>query len=194
MYDNAEEVRENEKRNLPKIENPGNVAVGMAHGIQDEVSAAAKVAEDYRSKVFEYMKGNVNAALDYANSLASVKSPAELVGLSAGPTRKPRPDTPKPAAGENVPSATQAAEEYRARLFEIMKANVNATLEYAHRLANVKSPAEFVALSTTHARKQLEAIAAQTAEIGLLTQKLAASNTEQMAEGFTKVLTGLQKR
>ena len=38
-----------------------------------DVSAASRVADDYRARVFEYMRINMNAALDYASNLASVK-------------------------------------------------------------------------------------------------------------------------
>jgi hypothetical protein len=197
MYDSAEEGRANAKRTTyqgKKTPDDAMADAGKFSGIvQDDVSEAAKVVEDYRSKVFEYMKGNVNAALDYANSLASAKSPADLIAISARSARRPPAGEAKPAEPD-LSTAAKAAEEYRARVFEIMKANVNATLEYAQKLAHVKSPAEFVELSTSHARKQFEAIAAQTAEIGVLTQKLATSNTERLAEGFTQVFTGRPKR
>ena len=49
-----------------------------------------------------------------------------------------------------LPSA-EAGDEYRTKALELINANLNATLEYAWRLANVKSPAEFVELSTKHA-------------------------------------------
>lgn len=197
MYDKAEESRASGKRTTYQAtktpDNPVLELERISGDVRDDVSEAAKVVEDYRSKVFEYMKGNVNAALDYANSLASAKSPADLIAISARSARKPAPDEAK-AADPDLSTAAKAAEEYRARVFEIMKANVNATLEYAQKLAHVKSPAEFVELSTSHARKQFEAIAAQTAEIGVLTQKLATSNTERLAEGFTQVFTGRPKR
>jgi hypothetical protein len=54
-----------------------------------------------------------------------------------------------------------------------MTSNVNTTLEYAQRLVNVKTPSEFVELSTSHARKQFESIMKQTAELGSIAQKLA---------------------
>ena len=47
---------------------------------------------------------------------------------------------------------------------ELINANVNATLEYARRLANVRSPAEFIELSTNHARKHFELIMAHVRE------------------------------
>jgi hypothetical protein len=55
-----------------------------------------------------------------------------------------------------------------------MTANVNATLEYARRLANVRSPAEFIELSTNPARKHFELIMTHT--LGALAQSLTTIN------------------
>ena len=57
------------------------------------------------------------------------------------------------------------AEAYHANPFELMMANLNNTLEYGQRLLNIKTPIEFIELSTSHARKQLELIIKQTAEL-----------------------------
>ena len=135
-----------------------------------DVSAASQVADDYRTKVFEYMRINLNAALDYANNLASVKWPADFMGLAVG--RAGEQGLTPPALTE-MSSAAKAAEEYRLRMFQFMKANLNATLDYAQRLATVKSPTEFIELSTNHARQQFETITAQTTELGTLAQKLS---------------------
>ena len=161
MYENNEQGRD------PHPGEPNRSADAATYGpsaftpkVQEDVSAAAKAAEDYRSKVFEYMRVNVNAALDYANSLAGVKSPADIIGLGSGHAGKPA--EPAVASDPDVSAAAKAAEEYRAQVFEFMKANMNATLEYALRLASVKSPSEFIELSTSHARKQFETVTAQT--------------------------------
>ena len=150
-----------------------------------DVSAASRVADDYRTRVFEYMRINMNAVLDYANNLASVKWPADFIGLSAGKAREHGLSTP---ALTEISSATKAAEEYRLRMFQFMKANLNAMLEYAERLATVKSPTEFIELSSSHACKQFETITAQTTELGTLAQKLTACNTESLS-GLSKMFT-----
>jgi hypothetical protein len=140
-----------------------------------DISAASRVADDYRTKVFEYMRINMNAALDYANNLASVKWPTDFMGLSLGKT----PGLPLTApALKEMSSATKTAEEYRSRMFQYMKANLNAMLEYAEQLATVKSPAEFIEVSTNHARKQFETINAQTTEMRTLAQKLSTWDKE----------------
>src|ERR1700704_2471057 len=43
-------------------------------------------------------------------------------------------------ASNGPPTAAKVAAEYRAKTFELMIANINSTLEYTHRLVNVKTP------------------------------------------------------
>jgi hypothetical protein len=145
-----------------------------------DVSAATQVADDYRTKVFDYMRGNVNAALDYAASMATLKTPADLAGLASrdGPAAVP----------QELTAAATAAEEYRQRMFEFMKANLNAALDYAQQLSSVKSPSELVELSTSHARKQFETVTAQSTELGMLAQKLTTWNSDAFS-GFSKLFT-----
>lgn len=136
-----------------------------------DMSAATRVADDYRTKVFEYMRINMNAALDYANNLASVKWPTDLMGMTLG--KAPDQGLSAPALTE-MSSAAKAAEDYRSRMFQYMKANLNTMLEYAERLATVKTPTEFIEVSTTHARKQFDAITEQTNELREIASKLSA--------------------
>ncbi|MTW16526.1 hypothetical protein GJ689_09920 [Rhodoplanes serenus] len=145
-----------------------------------DVSAATQVAEDYRAKVFDYMRGNVNAALDYAASLATLKTPAEFAGLVQRDGGGASP--------ADLSAAATAAEEYRQRMFEFMKANLNAALDYAEQLSAVKSPSDLVELSTSHARKQFEALTAQSTELGMLAQRLTAWNGDAFS-GFSKLFS-----
>jgi hypothetical protein len=173
----AERVLEDVKRSVDEaISRTESAMAKMGY----DVSAASRVADDYRTRVFEYMRINMNAALDYANNLASVKWPTDFMGLSAGKEH----GLTMPALTE-ISSATKAAEEYRSRMFQFMKANLNAMLEYAERLATVKSPTEFIEVSTNYAQKQFEAVTAQSQELGTLTQKLSACNTESLSKVFT---------
>jgi hypothetical protein len=152
--------------------------------LQEDASAAAsEAAKDYRSAMFEHMKANLNATLDYANGLANI--PTEVASRAAD-----KADLGGAGLRENIPTATKAAEDYRAKAFELMKANVNATLEFGQSLAKAKSPAEFVELSTNHACKQLGVILNQTNELVLMAQSMATANVERMAAGFAKVIGG----
>ena len=53
------------------------------------------------------------------------------------------------------------AADYNLKIIEIARTNTNAAFEYAENLMGAKSPAEFVVLFTTHARKQIDTMTAQ---------------------------------
>src|ERR1700709_802129 len=57
-------------------------------------------------------------------------------------------------------TASKGASEYSAKMIEFFKANNSASLDFAHSLFGVKSPAEALELWTTHARKQFETFTA----------------------------------
>lgn len=135
-----------------------------------DISAASRVADDYRTKVFEYMRMNMNAALDYANNLATMKWPTDIMGMTLGKAQGQGPAAP---ALTEMSTAAKVAEDYRSRMFLFMKANLNTMLEYAERLATVKTPTEFIEVSTDHARKQFDTIAAQTNELREIAQKMS---------------------
>jgi hypothetical protein len=149
----------------------------------DEVTAtAAKAAKHYCSSMLEQMSVNINAALNYANGLAQAS--LAPVNAAAGQPREAKA-TPKIKNEPLIPA--KAAEEYRVRAFELMTANVNATLEYAQQLASVRSPTEFIELSTSHARKNMELIMKHAAALGELSHSLATTNAERMSASIARV-------
>lgn len=181
-YDQAlEEIKKSMDEAITRTEDAMEDAMEKA-GI--DASAAAQVAEEYRLKVFEYMRANVNAALDYASGLAGMKSPLDLASTAR------EAGAPMPSA--ELSAASEAIEAYRQRMFQFMKENINAAMDYAEGLAAVRSPSEFIELSTSHARKQFEAVTAQTTELGMLAQRLAVSNSDAFG-GISKMF-GQQPR
>ncbi len=165
---------------LPLGQNRHGVAPEHDRALQhlDEVTlAAAKSAKDYRSRMLENVKVNINAALDYANGLASASGPHDPAGEVAGQGREQTSGAP--VLERPAPTLADAAEDYRAKAFELMTANVNATLEYARLLASVKSPAEFVELTTDHARKHFELIMTHAAALGALSRSLTTRQPDE---------------
>ena len=69
-------------------------------------------------------------------------------------------------------TVAKGATDYNLKLIEIARTNTRTAFDYAHELLGVKSPSEFIELSTAHARKQFEAITAQTKELTELAQKV----------------------
>jgi len=151
-----------------------------------DMTVQGEFAKTYRTRMLEEMKVSMNAALDYASGLTSAKSPADLRAVSVARQRNKNSNLASPE--KNIATAADAVDDYRAKAFELMKANISGTLEYAQRLVNVKSPTEFIELSANHACMQFELIIKQTAELGSLAQALARSNVEQMTVGFVKVI------
>ena len=68
--------------------------------------------------------------------------------------------------------AAKGATDYNLKVIEIARTNTNTAFDYAHELLGVKSLSEFVELSTAHARKQFEAMTAQTKELTEFAQKV----------------------
>lgn len=69
-------------------------------------------------------------------------------------------------------TAANGTTDYNRKIIEIACTNAKAAFDYAHELLGVKSPSEFIELSTAHARKQFEAMTAQTKELTELAQKV----------------------
>jgi len=84
-------------------------------------------------------------------------------------------------------TATKGATEYNLKLIEITRINTRAAFDYADELLGAKSPSEFIELSTAHARKQFEAITAQTKELTELAQKVTTETAvKDWRHGDTK--------
>jgi hypothetical protein len=69
---------------------------------------------------------------------------------------------------------------------EIARTNTNTAFEYAQELMRMKSPSEFVALSTEHARKQLDTMITQAKELTVLAQKVSSEITGPLQADATK--------
>jgi phasin len=83
-------------------------------------------------------------------------------------------------------TAARCATDYNLKVLEIARTNTSSAFDYAQELLGVKSPAEFVELSTAHARKQCEAMTAQTKELAELAQRATAEIAEPLKPGMTK--------
>jgi len=69
-------------------------------------------------------------------------------------------------------TAAKGATDYNLKVIEIARTNTNTAVDYAGELLGAKSLSEFVDLSTTQARKQFEAMTAQSKELTELAQKV----------------------
>jgi hypothetical protein len=147
-----------------------NAATSRNGELLDSDSTAemvVKIAKDYQNRAFENIKLTLNAVLDKAKDFAETRVGSEgaLKGRGGG-------------SFENnflmVLKATAA--EFGAETFELMKANVITTLEYAGELAATTTAAEL--LSGTHARKQCELILKQAGALKSLAETITRSSPD----------------
>jgi phasin len=83
-------------------------------------------------------------------------------------------------------TAVKGAQDYNNKLFEFTHANSRAAFDFAKRMSGVKSPSEFVELSTELAQQQLATLTEQTRQLAALAQQVTLSTTEPLKTGFTK--------
>jgi phasin len=83
-------------------------------------------------------------------------------------------------------TAVDGMREYSLKVLEIARTNADTAFDYAQKIMSVKSPSEIMELSSTHARKQLETLTAQSKELAALGQKVATASGEPLASGMAK--------
>ena len=83
-------------------------------------------------------------------------------------------------------TAAKSASDYNLKVLEIARTNAGSAFDYVHELFGVKTPAEFVELSTAHARKHFTTMSAQTKELTELAQKVTTEIAEPLKTGMAK--------
>src|SRR5580704_8756353 len=66
---------------------------------------------------------------------------------------------------------------------------IDAAFDYAGELLAAKTLSEVIELSSTHARKQFEALTAQSKDLGALAQKVATETAEPIKSGMNKAFS-----
>ena len=84
--------------------------------------------------------------------------------------------------------ATGAA-DFHHQWIEIVRFNTNSTLDFVQRLFGVKSPAEFLELSSAHFRTQFETFAEQSRHLTGMAQKMTTDAVEPLQAGMKSVLS-----
>ena len=82
-------------------------------------------------------------------------------------------------------TVTKGAQDYNLKLIEIARTNTRAAFDYAQELLAVKSPSEFIELSTARMRDQLDIVTAQNNELFALARKVAADVAEPVTTGMS---------
>ena len=87
---------------------------------------------------------------------------------------------------DSYSTALKGAQDYNAKFFEFAQNNTKAAIEFVQKLSGVKSPSDFIELSTDHSRKQFETLTEQTKELATLAQKVTLATVEPLKTGVTK--------
>ena len=80
-------------------------------------------------------------------------------------------------------TAVKGAQDYNTKFIEFAQTNTEAALDFVQKLSGVKSPSDFIELSTEHSRKQLEKLTEQTKELAALAQKVTARGRGASQDG-----------
>ena len=86
-------------------------------------------------------------------------------------------------------TAVKGAQDYNTKFIEFAQTNTAAAFDFAQKLSSVKSPSDFIELSTEHSRKQFETLTEQTKELAALAQKVMLSTAEPLKTGVTKAFS-----
>src|SRR5262245_60484252 len=81
---------------------------------------------------------------------------------------------------DSYATAMKRTQDYNAKVFEFAQKNTEAAFEFAQELSGVKSPTEFLELSTSHSRKQFETLTEQARELATLAQKAVLATVERV--------------
>lgn len=83
-------------------------------------------------------------------------------------------------------TAVRGAQDYNNKFMEFAHANSNSAFDFIQKLYDLKSPSEFVELSTEHSRKQFETLSEQSKQLAALAQKATSATAEPVKAAMTK--------
>ena len=86
-------------------------------------------------------------------------------------------------------TAAKGAQDYNTKVSEFAQTNTEAAFDFAQKLWGVKSPSEFIELSTGHSRKQFETLTEQTKELAALAQNVTLAAAVPLKTGITKAFS-----
>ena len=77
-------------------------------------------------------------------------------------------------------AAVKGMQDYNNKLLEFTHANTKAAFDFGQRMSGIKSPSEFVELSTEHAQQQLTTLTEQTKQLAALAQQMTLATAEPL--------------
>jgi hypothetical protein len=158
-----------------QLPHPADALTSSARAISNSADGTTEMAveavEDHRAPVLRNLKVCVSASPGDVKDIASRELPT-------GPALEPATQEDGAVSSEKtIPAASIAATvaDYQAKAFGLTEANMSAALEYAQQLVNLRSASDFIKLSSTHARIQIELMIKQSSELRSLATNLTPS-------------------
>ena len=90
---------------------------------------------------------------------------------------------------DSYSTAVKGAQDYNTKFIEFARTNTETALDFAQKLWGVKSPSDFIELSTEHSRKQFETLTQQTSELAALAQKVTLAAVEPLKTSVSKTFS-----
>ena len=90
------------------------------------------------------------------------------------------------AVQECCSAGLKGMQEYSGKVAEFTQTNIKSHVEYLQKLASVKSPSEFMEVSTSHSRRQMETLAEQGKQLAALAQRVTHDAAEPLKTGVGK--------
>lgn len=84
----------------------------------------------------------------------------------------------------------KGTQDYSNKCIEFTQANTKTAIDFGQKLSSVKSPSEFVELSTNLAQQHLTTLTEQTKQLAALAQQATLAAAEPLKAGFTKTSGG----
>ena len=160
-----------------QLPHPADVLTSSARTSSNSADGTTDVAvgavEDHRAPV--RLNVCVSASPGHVKDVASPELPS-------GPALEPATQEANRSHGaasaeKTIPVATISATiaDYQAKAFGLTEPNMSAALDYAQQLLNLRSASDFVRMSSTHARKQIEQMIKQSSELRSIAMDLMPS-------------------
>ena len=87
------------------------------------------------------------------------------------------------AVHDSCASTLKGMQDYSGKVMEFTQTNIKLHVEFLQKLAGVKSPSEFLEISTRHTRHQFETLAEQGKELAALAQQVTRDAAEPLKPG-----------
>jgi phasin len=86
-------------------------------------------------------------------------------------------------------TAAKGVADFNLQWIEMARANTNSAFDFTRQLVGVKSPSEFLELSSAQARKHFEAFTEQARHLAVLAQKVTTDAVQPLQAGVTSAFS-----